>query len=161
MSGRVNAGSGGWMVLVAVMGSLGCGGGGDAATPAQGGQAPAAVAELTPFQLEHGIGPVTEAVELPATIDEDLAHEGQEEFEMKCAACHHMGERFVGPALGDVTSRRSPAFIMNMILNPQQMVEQHPVGKELLAQYMSFMPNQGVTREDARAILEYLRTQHP
>lgn len=161
MHGSMRAGSGQWLVLLAAVGVLGCGGGGDAAPPAPGGQAAPAAPELTPFQLEHGIGPVTEVVELPATIDEDLAHEGQEEFEMKCAACHHMGERFVGPALGDVTSRRSPAFIMNMILNPQEMVEQHPVGKELLAQYMSFMPNQGITRENARAILEYLRTQHP
>ncbi len=160
MHGRMMAGSGRWLVLLALAGILGCGGGGDAPAAGQPAAAPTG-GGLTPFQLEHGIGPVTEVVELPATIDEDLAHEGQEEFEMKCAACHHMGERFVGPALGDVTSRRSPAFIMNMILNPQEMVEQHPVGKELLAQYMSFMPNQGITRENARAILEYLRTQHP
>lgn len=155
-AGRIGSG-----MLVALLGMTGCGGGGDAAPPAGGGQGAPAAAGLTPFQLEHGIGPVTEVVELPATIDQTLAARGQAEFEMKCAACHHMGERFVGPALGDVTSRRSPAFIMNMILNPQEMVEQHPVGKELLAQYMSFMPNQGITREDARAILEYLRTQHP
>jgi cytochrome c len=161
MHGRMMAGSGRWLVLLAV-GLVACGGGGDA--PAGGsGQAapPPAAAGLTPFQLEHGIGPVTEVVELSATIDQTLAARGQTEFEMKCAACHQMADRFVGPALGDVTSRRSPAFIMNMILNPQEMVEQHPVGKELLAQYMSFMPNQGITREDARAILEYLRTQHP
>lgn len=151
---------GAWLVLLAV-GVAGCGG--SEAPPDGAGQpaSPPAGAALSAFQLEHGIGPVTEVVELPAAIDAALAHEGQEEFEVKCAACHHMGERFVGPALGEVTSRRSPAYIMNMILNPQEMVEQHPVAKELLAQYMSFMPNQGITREDARAILEYLRTQHP
>ncbi|MFN2317685.1 MAG: cytochrome c family protein [Gemmatimonadales bacterium] len=155
------AGSGRWLVLLAV-GLGACGGGGDAPAAGSGQPAPPpAAAGLTPFQVEHGIGPVTEVVELPAAVDQALADRGQAEFEVKCAACHHMGERFVGPALGDVTSRRSPAYIMNMILNPQEMVEQHPVGKELLAQYMSFMPNQGITREDARAILEYLRTQHP
>lgn len=157
-----NTRTSGWWLGLLTVGLVACGGGGDAPGAGSGQPAPPpAGAGLTAFQLEHGIGPVTEVVVLPASIDEDLAHEGQEEFEMKCAACHHMGERFVGPALGDVTSRRSPAFIMNMILNPQEMVEQHPVGKELLAQYMSFMPNQGITRENARAILEYLRTQHP
>lgn len=148
-------------LLAALLAMAGCGGGGDA-PPAEGGQAAsAAPAGLTAFQQEHGIGPVTEVVELPATVDQALADQGQAAFEMKCAACHQMAERFVGPALGDVTSRRSPAFIMNMILNPQQMVEEHPVAKELLAQYMSFMPNQGVTQDEARAIVEYLRTQHP
>lgn len=158
MAGTHGIRTGGW-VLMTLLGVVACGGG-DAAPPAAGG-APAAPAGggLSAFQLEHGIGPVTEVVALPAAVDHELAEEGQEIFEMKCAACHHMGERFVGPALGDVVERRSPAFIMNMILNPQEMVEQHPVGKELLAQYMSFMPNQGVTRDEARAILEYLRTQ--
>lgn len=156
MAGRIGSG-----MLVALLAVTGCGGGGDAAPPADGGQAPPPAAGLTPFQLEHGIGPVTEVVELPAAVDHELAEDGEDVFEVKCAACHQMADRFVGPALGDVTGRRSPAYIMNMILNPQQMVEEHPVAKELLAQYMSFMPNQGVTREEARAILEYLRTQHP
>lgn len=161
MSARL-AGRGSGGLLVALLGLAGCGGGGgDAAPPAGGGQGAAAPAGLTAFQQEHGIGPVTEVVALPATVDHELAERGEDVFEVKCAACHQMEQRFVGPALGDVTSRRSPAYIMNMILNPQQMVEEHPVAKELLAQYMSFMPNQGVTREEARAIVEYLRTQHP
>lgn len=149
-------------LLVALLGLAACGGGGgDAAPPAAGGQAAAPPAGgLTAFEQEHGIGPVTEVVEL-GPVDHELAERGEDAFEMKCAACHQMADRFVGPALGDVTSRRSPAYIMNMILNPQEMVERHPVAKELLAQYMSFMPNQGVTRDEARAILEYLRTQHP
>lgn len=157
-------GRGGVAVLLFALAA--CGGGGGDAPPADAGRAPAPPAGggsggLTAFQLEHGIGPVTEPMELPAAIDQAMADRGKAEFEMKCAACHHFGDRFVGPALGEVTSRRSPAFIMNMILNPQQMVEEHPVAKELLAQYMSFMPNQGLTRDEARAILEYLRTQHP
>jgi hypothetical protein len=39
------------------------------------------------------------------------------------------------------------------------MVERHPVGKQLLAETMTFMANQGLTLEEARAIVEYLRTQ--
>ena len=122
-----------------------------AETPAAGG--------LTPFQQENGIGPVTQPVELAATPDHEMAEEGDEVFQQKCGACHKMGEKYVGPALGDVTRRRTPAYIMNMILNPQEMVERHPVAKQLLAEHMTFMPNQGLTKDEARQVVEYLRTQ--
>jgi len=115
--------------------------------------------QLTAFQLEHGIGPVTEALTLPATIDKAMAAEGEKVFQQKCSACHKMGEKYVGPALGEVTIRRTPAFIMNMILNPQEMIEKHPVIKQLLQETMSFMANQNLTPDQARQVLEYLRTQ--
>jgi len=46
---------------------------------------------------------------------EEMAEEGKTLFDAKCAACHKMDERYVGPALGGVTERRSPAYLMNMI----------------------------------------------
>ncbi|MPZ19931.1 MAG: c-type cytochrome [Luteitalea sp.] len=113
---------------------------------------------LTPFQREHGIGPVTEPVTLTG-VDPALAAAGQQIFEQKCAACHKLRERYVGPALGDVTKRRSPAFVLNMVLNPQTMAEQHPEIKPLVAEYFLMMPNQNVTPEEARQVLEYLRAQ--
>ncbi|HJS47694.1 MAG TPA: cytochrome c, partial [Gemmatimonadales bacterium] len=109
-------------------------------------------------QLEHGIGPVTEVVTLEAP-DHELAEDGEELFATKCSACHKLGERYVGPALHDVLQRRSPTYVMNMILNPQEMYEKHPVAKGLLAEYLSFMPDQGLTQEEARAVLEYLRPE--
>jgi mono/diheme cytochrome c family protein len=133
-----------------------CGGGEKAATPAA---AAAGGGELTAFQTEHGVGPITEAVTLPATVDQAMADAGKVVFETKCSACHKMGEKYVGPALGEVIARRSPAYIMNMILNPQEMVERHPVAKQLLAEHMSFMPNQGLTQDEARQVVEYLRRQ--
>ena len=113
---------------------------------------------LSAFELEHGIGPVKEPIELGA-IDAAMAATGKAVFEAKCSACHKMDTLYIGPALGEVTARRSGAFIMNMILNPQEMVERHPVGKQMLAERMTFMANQGLTRDEARAVLEYLRTQ--
>lgn len=113
---------------------------------------------LSAFELEHGIGPVKEKVELGA-LDPALAGRGKASFESKCSMCHKMDTTYVGPPLREVTVRRTPAFIMNMILNPQEMVERHPVAKQLLAERMTFMPNQQVTPEEARALLEYLRTQ--
>jgi len=114
--------------------------------------------QLTPFQLENGIGPIKEKIELGA-LDPALAAKGQEVFDAKCSMCHKMDTTYVGPSLGEVTARRTPAYIMNMIMNPQEMVEHHPVAKQLLAERMTFMPNQQLTQEDARAVLEYLRTQ--
>ena len=118
--------------------------------------------ELSAFELENGIGPVKEAVTLSA-IDLGLAATGKGVFETKCSACHKMDTLYVGPALGEVTTRRTGAFVMNMILNPQEMVERHPVAQQMLAERMSFMANQNLTAQEARAVLEYLRTQskHP
>ncbi|MDX2060813.1 MAG: cytochrome c [Gemmatimonadales bacterium] len=146
-----------WSVMAASALMVGCGGGKDAGqTPAP--PAAGAGGELSAFEVEHGIGPIKEAVVLGA-LDQALVGQGKTVFEGKCTACHKMAEKYVGPALGEVTTRRSPTFIMNMILNPQEMVERHPVGKQLLAEHMTFMANQGITVEEARAIVEYLRTQ--
>jgi mono/diheme cytochrome c family protein len=111
--------------------------------------APTTPGGLTPFQIEHGIGPITEPVALGA-IDQAAVKSGSAVFEQKCSACHKLGERYVGPALGGVTTRRSPAFVMNMVLNPQGMVEKHPETKKLLAEYFVAMPNQNLSPAEAR-----------
>lgn len=112
---------------------------------------------FTAFELEHGIGPIKQEVAL-GEINPALVETGKAIFDMKCTSCHHMDTRFVGPALGDVTERRSPAFIMNFMLNPSEMARQHPEGRKLLAEYLTPMPFQNVSEDDARALLEYLRT---
>jgi cytochrome c len=133
------------------------------ACPAEERERPAPEAapgtQLTAFQLEHGIGPFTEEVTLPPSIDQELAAEGHAIFEMNCEVCHQMEGRFVGPPLGEVLERRTPTFILNMIMNPEQMVREHPEGQALLAEYPLVMPYQNISEEQARAILEYLRTE--
>ena len=48
---------------------------------------------------------------------------------------------------------------MNMILNPEEMVQKDPLAKELLIEFNgSPMANQNLTQEEARAVLEYFRT---
>jgi cytochrome c1 len=143
------------MALAAL--AAGCGGGSEAET--EEAKAPeSSEGGLTAFELENGIGPVKEAVTLSA-LDQALAGRGKGVYELKCTACHKLDTLYIGPALGEVTTRRTGAFIMNMILNPQEMVERHPVAKQLLAERMTFMANQNVTIDEARAVLEYLRTQ--
>ena len=63
----------------------------------------------------------------------------------------------MAPPLRDVTSRRTPEFVMNMMLNPLEMTQRHPATKDLLAEYYTPMTPQGLTDEDARALLDYLR----
>ena len=145
-------------VMFAVVATAACGGKETAGSVPPAANVGQGADGLTPFQVEHGIGPITEVLTL-APLDQGLADSGQKVFGAKCTACHKVGEKYIGPALGEVLTRRTPTFVMNMILNPNEMVERHPVAKQLLAEAMTLMANQGLTSEEARAVVEYLRTQ--
>jgi cytochrome c len=106
-------------------------------------------------ELSKGIGPVKE-LKLE-TISLELATAGKKIFDAKCAMCHKMGERYAGPELKDVTKRRAPEWIMNMILNPGEMLDKDPVAQELLAEFLTKMTFQNVTQDEARSVLEYFR----
>lgn len=104
-----------------------------------------------------GIGPI-KSLEVNDNIDAAMATKGAELFKNMCSACHKMDKKFIGPALSGVTERRSPEWIMNMILNPEQMIKEDPIAKKLLVESnMAVMANQGLSEEEARAILEYFR----
>lgn len=132
-------------------------GGADADTdaPAAGGTTPAGD-QLTQVELEQGIGPVRDLA--LGALDATLASEGETAFVTKCSGCHKVEERYVGPRLGTVLDRRSPEFVMNMILNANEMVQKHPVVRQLLAEFYTPMPVQVTNPDEARAILEYLRS---
>ena len=105
-----------------------------------------------------GVGPI-KSVELPDEIDQTMAANGKEVYDQMCLACHRVGKKFIGPAPNGVLERRTPEWVMNMILNPQEMVQQDPLAKDLLQEFNgSPMSNQGLTEDQARAILEYFRT---
>ena len=105
-----------------------------------------------------GVGPVT-SVDLPADIDQAMATKGKEVYDQMCLACHRIGKKFIGPAPNGILERRTPEWVMNMILNPQEMVQKDPLARDLLQEFNgSPMSNQGLTEEQARAILEYFRT---
>jgi len=111
---------------------------------------------LTDFEMNYGIGPIKKRLFLPQ-INKAFVNKGEQVFKMKCAPCHKLDERYIGPAQRYATERRPPEYIMNMMLNPDEMVKRHPEAKKLLAEYLSPMTNQNVTEEDARNVLEYLR----
>jgi mono/diheme cytochrome c family protein len=105
-----------------------------------------------------GVGPI-ETVTLDAEIDQALAARGKQVYDQMCLACHRPDKKFIGPAPKDIFERRTPEWVMNMILNPQEMVNEDPLAKELLTEFNgSPMANQNLTEDQARAILEYFRT---
>jgi cytochrome c551/c552 len=108
-------------------------------------------------ELPKGIGPIQE-LELAEELDPALAEQGKTTFEQFCTACHKFDQRYVGPALQGVTTRRAPEWIMNMILVPDKMIQEDETAYNLFAEFMAPMANQNMTEEQARAILEYFRT---
>lgn len=105
-----------------------------------------------------GVGPIT-SLELPAEINETMAAKGADVFKKMCTACHRTDKKFIGPAPTGILKRRAPEWVMNMILNPEEMIQNDPLAKELLIEFNgSPMANQNLTEEEARAILEYFRT---
>jgi len=115
--------------------------------------------EGVPVDLNNkGIGPIKDLT-FPDTIDEELAAKGQKTFEAICIACHMVDQRMIGPAMKGVYERRSPEWVMNMILNPDEMLLNDPIAKALLKEYNNMiMLDQNLSEEDARALAEYLRT---
>ena len=134
--------------------------GGESAPPSGSPPGTTPPGDLTPWQLEHGIGPITEAIVLTA-IDRREAAEGKKIFDLKCASCHKSDVRYVGPPLGGVVGHRTPEYVMNMMLDPATMVRRHPEAKKLFTTFLLEMPNLSLTPEQAREILEYLRTLPP
>ncbi|MBE7685693.1 c-type cytochrome [Tenacibaculum piscium] len=105
-----------------------------------------------------GIGPV-KSLELATTIDKAMAEKGKSVFKNKCSSCHKASKKFIGPSPAGILERRSPEWVMNMILNPEEMLKKDPIAKELLVKFKGVpMANQHLTKEDARQVLEYFRT---
>src|SRR5690554_2490362 len=101
-----------------------------------------------------GVGPITSVdIDLNGPIDEAMAAKGKEVYDMNCTACHHPYDKFVGPPQEGVLERRTPEWVMNMIMDPEGMVQNDPLAKELLIEFNgSPMSNQGITEEEARAL---------
>ncbi len=105
-----------------------------------------------------GVGPIT-SVNLNSEIDQEMVVHGEDVFKKMCTACHRADKKFIGPAPNGILERRSPEWVMNMILNPEEMVQKDQLAKDLLIEFNgSPMANQSLSQEDARAILEYFRT---
>ena len=113
--------------------------------------------ERANYLSNKGVGPITN-VKLEDKVSITMANSGEKLFNQLCTSCHMVNEDYVGPAMSGILDRRSPEWIMNMILNPIQMLEEDPIAIELLEEYdFEYMYNQNLLEEEAREILEYFR----
>ncbi len=124
----------------------GNGGGGTSGGQAAGGGDPAV--------SKYDTGPRAAA----SPVDESRTALGEQLFQKKgCSACHAFGRRLNCPDLKGVTSRRTAEWMENQILHPEVMTKQDPISRQLMGQYALQMPNQGLTQDEARAVIEFFK----
>ena len=142
------------LLLIAALACSGCGtkSSDTSATPAP--TDPGGVATISKYDS----GP--RAAE--ASIDASKVEQGKSLFQTKgCSACHAFGKRVSCPDLAGVTKRRTAVWMENQILHPEVMTKTDPIAHELFAQFSLQMPNQGLTPDEAHAVIEFFKhTDH-
>ncbi len=113
--------------------------------------------DVSDYDPKRGEGKFS-SVELSATLDQTMATDGEAVYGVKCSSCHKTtAEKLVGPGWDGVTTRRLPEWIMNFITNPDPMINKDPEVQAQLEICLVRMPNQGLTDDEARHILEFMR----
>jgi len=120
---------------------------------------PAEVKESANDQPEvHGTEVKPGDVTLTTPLNAQWVTAGKSTYELKCQSCHKLtAERVVGPGWEGVTKRREPHWIMNMITNVEMMLETDPEAQKLLEQCLVRMPNQNISKDESRQVLEFMR----
>jgi cytochrome c2 len=97
-------------------------------------------------------------VDLGDGLNKAMADAGKSTSEMKCLSCHKLtDEKLVGPGWAGVTERHKPEWIMNFMTNTDAMIDKDPKVQAMLEICLVRMPNQNLTDEEARSILEFMR----
>jgi mono/diheme cytochrome c family protein len=103
-------------------------------------------------------GTEVKEVVLSNPLDQAMVKIGTGIYDLKCSACHKLTQdRIVGPGWAGVTKRRKPEWIINMITNVDMMLAEDAEAQKLLEQCLVRMPNQNITKEEARSIIEFMR----
>ena len=98
-------------------------------------------------------------MQLTTPLNQEWVTAGKATYDLKCQSCHKLNdERVVGPGWKEVTKRREPHWIMNMITNVDMMLETDPEAQKLLEQCLVRMPNQNLDKDQARQVLEFMRS---
>ena len=107
----------------------------------------------------HGSEVKASDVQLTEPLNQQWVTSGKAIYDLKCQSCHKLtDERVVGPGWKGVTQRRKPEWILNMITNVEMMLETDPEAQKLLEQCMVRMPNQNLSKDDSRQVLEFMRS---
>ena len=118
------------------------------------------VQELTKNQPEvHGTEVKEGEIAFSSPLNAEWVTGGKNIYDLKCLACHKLtDEKLVGPGWAGVTKRRNPTWIMKMITNDDMMLEKDEEAQKLLEQCLVRMPNQNVSKEEARQVIEFMRS---
>ena len=110
-------------------------------------------------QEVHGVEVKEGEIKFENPLNAAWVSNGKSIYELKCQSCHKLTEeRLVGPGWKGVTKKREPEWIMNMITNVEMMLETDPEAQKLLEQCMVRMPNQNITKDESRQIMEFMRS---
>ncbi|MDX2063540.1 MAG: c-type cytochrome [Bacteroidia bacterium] len=91
-------------------------------------------------------------------LDAAVAEKGKTTYDVKCQACHSLeSNRVVGPGWKGITTRREPHWILNMAVNTDAMLADDPEAQKQLEECLVRMPNQGLSKTEAREVLEFMR----
>lgn len=113
--------------------------------------------DASSYDPNRGLGKHT-TVALGDKLDLAMAAEGEKIQSVKCSSCHKLtDEKLVGPGWKGVTSRNKPEWIMNFITNPDPMIDKDPKLQAQLELCLVRMPNQALSDDDARKLLEFMR----
>ena len=112
-----------------------------------------------PVDLSNkGIGPIS-SYNFSPEINTALSEQGKGIYNSNCTACHMANQRMIGPALSGVYERRSPEWVLNLLLNTDEMLKKDPITIALLKEHNNaIMNNQNLSEDEAKAVAEYLRT---
>lgn len=86
---------------------------------------------------------------------------GEAMFTSRCSACHNIGGgngKALGPDLAGVTDRRTHAWLVNFIKQPDKMrAQKDPAARALMAKYPKMrMPNLGLSTANAEDVLTFI-----
>lgn len=110
------------------------------------------------IDYSKGKGKFTEVI-LTHPLDKKMVDDGATVYKVKCFACHKLTEeKLVGPGWKGVTDRRKPEWIMNFVTNTDEMIDKDPSIKALVDKCMVRMPNQHLRDDEARSVLEFMRS---
>ena len=110
------------------------------------------------ISINQGIGPIKDFAFSP-DIDKVMIEKGASVFKAKCTACHLPDKKLIGPAVKGIYERRNPTWVMNLLLNPDQMLNEDPDAKAMLATFNNVrMLDQNLTEDEARALSEYMKS---
>lgn len=104
-----------------------------------------------------GIG-IIRNVALANPLELDKVERGRAIYLAECKSCHTLDDqRLVGPGWKDITKRRKPEWIMNMVTNVDVMLDNDEEAVKLLESCSTRMRVETMSISDARDVLEYMR----